>query len=120
MAKKDVQEYYYTMLNQYLEMKNDLKDFDEALKNGYITEDRLVEVQDEIAKVKQNLERIQYIMWLFYLPNKKSKRKKLKISGDALYNYFKDIGVDTEALKNENSEVLIHLRKELKQFKESK
>ena len=51
MAKRDVQDYYYTMLNQYLEMKNDLKDFDEALKNGYITEDRLAEVQDEIAKV---------------------------------------------------------------------
>jgi hypothetical protein len=29
------------MQNQYLEMKADLKDFDQALKDGHITEDQL-------------------------------------------------------------------------------
>ena len=52
MALIDVKEYYYTMLNQYLEAKNDLKDFESALHDGYITEDRLVGVQEEVEKLK--------------------------------------------------------------------
>ena len=35
MAVKDVKEYYYKMFAQYLEMKNDLADFEEALKNPH-------------------------------------------------------------------------------------
>ena len=58
MALIDVKEYYYTMLNQYLEAKNDLKDFESALQDGYITEDRLVGVQEEVEKLKSNLDSI--------------------------------------------------------------
>ena len=34
MALKDVKYYYYTMLNQYLEMKADLADFQQAFADG--------------------------------------------------------------------------------------
>lgn len=43
MAIIDVKRYYYEVLNQYLEMKEDIADFEEALKAGYITEDKLEE-----------------------------------------------------------------------------
>ena len=32
MAVKDVKRYYYAMLNQYLEMKADLADFEQAFE----------------------------------------------------------------------------------------
>ena len=41
MAIKDVKQYYYSMQAQYLEMKADLQDFEEALAAGYITEEQL-------------------------------------------------------------------------------
>ena len=82
MALIDVKEYYYTMLNQYLEAKNDLKDFESALQDGYITEDQLVGVQEEVEKLKSNLDSIQYIMYWFELPKRKGKKAKFIAAQD--------------------------------------
>ena len=40
MAINDVRYYYYTMLSQYLEEKQNLEDFSEALKDGHISEEK--------------------------------------------------------------------------------
>ena len=48
MAIKDAKQYYYTMLNQYLEMKADLADFEQALADGHITEEQLEAVREEV------------------------------------------------------------------------
>ena len=47
MAIQDVRQYFYTMLSQYLEEKENLADFEEALKNGLITEEQMQEAMDE-------------------------------------------------------------------------
>lgn len=52
MAIKDVKVYFYNMLGQYLEMKEDLKDFDQALKDGHITEDKLEEVYKDVQDLR--------------------------------------------------------------------
>ena len=41
MAVRDVREYYWQLKAQYEEMERDLADFDEALKNGFITEEQV-------------------------------------------------------------------------------
>ena len=64
MALRDVKEYYFKMLSQYLEMKADLADFEQALKDGFITEDQLQAAFEEVNKVQQNYERLSYIMYL--------------------------------------------------------
>ena len=61
MAVKDVKEYYYKMFAQYLEMKNDLADFEEALKNGFITEEKLAEVKDTVNSLELNYQRLLYV-----------------------------------------------------------
>ena len=58
MAVKDVKEYYYKMLAQYLEMKADLADFEQALKDGFITEDQVVEAKEELA-IPEDIETIK-------------------------------------------------------------
>jgi len=45
MAISHVKKYMYTMQNQYLEMKADLEDFNQALKDGHITEEQLESVK---------------------------------------------------------------------------
>jgi hypothetical protein len=46
MAIKDVRQYFYTMLDQYLEEKHNLADFEIALKDGLITEEQMQEAYD--------------------------------------------------------------------------
>lgn len=114
MALRDVKEYYYTMLGQYLESKEDLADFNIALKDGYITEDQLEDVKDDVEKLKMNLDRIQYIMYLFELPNRKKKQINAKHINKTLENYFIQNKIDLDSVKSENTSVLDHLRAELK------
>ena len=81
MAVRDVKEYYYKLLVQSAEMKADLEDFEKALKAGYITEDKLDEVKEQVNIIQANFERVGYIMYLLELPNRTSKQaKKIKIS----------------------------------------
>lgn len=117
MAIRDVKEYYYTMLGQYIETKNDLADFAIALKDGHITEEQLEAAKEDVARIKDNLDRIQYIMYLLELPNRKTKQPAFKITNRVLEKYFNDIRVNTQCIKAENDSVLTHLRAELSQLK---
>lgn len=118
MALIDVKEYYYTMLNQYLEAKNDLKDFESALQDSYITEDKLVGVQEEVEKLKSNLDRIQYIMYLFELPKRKGKKAKFIVANEELEKYFAEHKVNLKSITDENTSTLTGLRAEIKKLKE--
>ena len=64
MAVKDVRKYYYTMLAQYLDEKQNLADFEEALKDGLITEEQMQEALDTVASLETNYYRLTYIMYL--------------------------------------------------------
>ena len=119
MALIDVKEYYYTMLNQYLEAKNDLKDFESALQDGQITEDKLVGVQEEVEKLKSNLDRIQYIMYLFELPKRKGKKAKFIEANEELEKYFAEHKVNLKSITDENTSTLTGLRSEIKKLKEA-
>ena len=118
MAVKDVKEYYYKMLAQYLEMKNDLADFEEALKNGFITEEKLAEVKDTVNSLELNYDRLTYIMYLLELPNRRSKHAKHNKANKKLVEAFKDRNADTNAVELENKSALDHFRKELKHLKD--
>ena len=117
MALKDVKEYYFTMLAQYLEMKADLADFEQALKDGFITEDQMQNAFDEVNRVQQNCERLGYILYLFELPNKKAKKIKYNKMHSQLVNLFKSKKADTESVEIENCDALKIFREELKKLK---
>ena len=73
MAQREFLEYYYKVEGQYLEMKADLEDFNEAFKNGYITEDKLDEVKSQIAELQVNYDRLTWVKELLDKPNRKKK-----------------------------------------------
>lgn len=118
MALIDVKEYYYKMLNQYMEMKADLADFEQAVRDGHITEDQLATVKEDFTAVEQNYNRLTYIMYLFELP--KTKKKKLKYkknkSNQQLDTYMKFTKSDVESVMDENTSMIAHLRAELKEL----
>lgn len=106
MAVKDVKDYYYKIQAQYIEMKEDLADFEKALKNGYITEDQVEAVKDDVAKLEQNYQRITYILYLLDLPKRKSKREKFNHYNKKLLNSFEENKSSLESVSEENKNLL--------------
>ena len=117
MAIIDVKRYYYEVLMQYLEMKEDIADFEEALKSGYITEDKLDEVKNDIYLVKENLDRLSYIMHLLNLPKRKEKQTKYKQQNSKLEKYFELNNATAENVIKENTNVLKHFKEAIVEIK---
>lgn len=116
MAIKDVKEYYFKMLGQYMEMKADMADFEQALKDGFITEEQLQAAMEEVNKVQQNYDRLTYIMYLLELPRKDSKKVRYNNSNRKLVAAFKERKADIESIDYENNCALKAFRDELKQL----
>jgi hypothetical protein len=120
MALVDVKSYYYKMLAQYLEMKADLADFEQALQDGFITEDQVVEAKEEVNKLEENYHRLTYIMYLLEMPKRPSRRKKFEKSNEKFMKRFKQVGADIDSIVDENTSCLMHFRDELNKLKENK
>lgn len=110
MAIADVRQYYYNMLVQYLEEKQNLADFEEALKNGLITEDQMQEALETVAELEKNYYRLVYIMYLIDMPNKKAKKKLYMRQNKIILDELKSLGADIDAIKQENTDALIHFK----------
>ena len=117
MAIKDVKCYYYQMQAQYLEMKADLADFEQALQDGFITEEQLVAAKEEVVKIKNNYDRLSYIMYLLEVPNRKNKKAQFhSVNASVLGLLSSQAATDIEVIL-ENRSALDQLRKELNQLK---
>lgn len=116
MALRDVKEYYFKMLGQYFEMKADLADFEQALKDGFITEDQMQAAIEDVDKVKQNYERLSYIMYLLNLPNRKSKQEKYIKMNKKLVAEFEARQADTKSVELENRDALKAFREEMERL----
>lgn len=119
MAIKDVREYYFTMLAQYLEEKQNLNDFAEALKDGYITEEQLIEAQNIVAGLEENYHRLTYIMYLLEMPNKKEKKARYISQNNILVNEFSSLGADISSVQDENLAALKHFRLKLAELRKN-
>ncbi len=117
MAIKDVRDYYYTMLAQYLEEKQNLEDFSDALKEGLITEEQMQDAIENVAKLEENYHRLAYIMYLFNMPNRATKKQAYTKQYKNILDELKNLGADVDAVKNENTDALILFKAALKKLK---
>jgi hypothetical protein len=118
MAIKDVRNYFYNMLVQYLEEKQNLQDFSEALKDGLITEEQMTEAMQTVTELENNYHRLAYIMFLFDMPNRPDKKQKYIVQNKLVLDEFKQLGVDIDSIKQENTDMLAHFKAALKTLKE--
>lgn len=116
MAVKDVEEYYYKVQAQYLEMKEDLADFEKALKEGYVTEEKVKEATDELYQVQVNYERLSFIVYLLNLPKRKRKREKTKKADAKLLEEFKNKKADEQSVIEENKATLAKFKEKIKKI----
>lgn len=117
MAIKDVRQYYYTMLSQYLEEKQNLADFEEALKEGLITEDQMNEAIEVVSGLETNYHRLVYIMYLLNMPNRGSKKAAYVNQYKNILKELQSLGADEDSIKKENEDALIHFKAALKALK---
>ncbi len=120
MAIQDVHQYFYTMLSQYLEEKENLADFEEALKEGLITEDQMQEAMDNVAALEANYHRLAYVMFLLDMPKRKSKKTDYVKHYQKILDELKRLGADIDSVKNENTDALIHFKAALKALKDER
>jgi hypothetical protein len=119
MARKDVQQYFFNMLGQYLEEKQNLADFEEALKDGYITQEQMQEALDNVASLETNYHRLVYIMYLLDMPNRGTKKANYVRQHKAILDELKKLGADIDSVKEENTDALIHFKAALKSLKKT-
>jgi len=119
MAIKDVKNYYYQMQAQYLEMKADLADFEQALQDGFITEDQLEAGREEVLKIENNYDRLSYIMYLLEMPNRSTKKLGYAKTNKAVLNFLTSHEATETEVILENKSALEQLRKELNKLKKA-
>lgn len=119
MAVKDVRNYFYTMLCQYIEEKQNLADFEDALKEGYVTQEQMQSAMENVAALEENYHRLVYIMYLLDMPNKKEKKSAYTRQHKTILEELKRLGADIDSIKEENSDALIHFKTALEALKRS-
>ena len=116
MAVKDVKEYYFKLIAQKAELEADLADFEEALKNGFITEEQMQAAKDELIPYQINLDRLTYIIYLLELPNRKAKKAKFANQNKKVLNELEKRKADEQSVIAENKSALDAFRKEVKEL----
>lgn len=117
MALKDVRHFYFSTLCQYLEEKQNLADFKEALEAGNITEEQMQDVMSAVDKLEENYHRLAYIMYLFSLPARKEKRRRFSEQYTEVAAEFAKLGVDENSITLENAEALKLFKAKLNELK---
>ena len=116
MAARDVKEYYFKLIAQKAELEADLADFEEALKNGFITEEQMQAAKDELIPYQINLDRLTYIMYLLELPNRKAKKVKFAKQNKKILDELGKRNADEQSVISENKSALDGFRKEVKEL----
>jgi archaellum component FlaC len=119
MAVKDVRNYFYTMLMQYIEEKQNLADFEEALKEGHITEEQMQEAMETVRELETNYHRLAYVMYLLDMPNRDHKKAGYVKQHKTILEELERLGADIDSIKEENSDALIHFKAALESMKKS-
>lgn len=108
MARRDVVNYYISVQNQYFEMLDDIKDFDEALKLGKFTQEQYEQALTLVEKVRDNYNMWSYMILLLNEPSKKKKKANFKRQNAKVYDYLANSG--SCYIKEENEDVLKKLK----------
>lgn len=112
MALKDVKVYYLKIQDTYLSCKENEEELINEYKQGNISQEQVENYKQYVEKLKVNYDRLAYIMYLFNLPTRPSKR--IKNNNSKLLKYFKDNKATEDYIQLENTNILTELQKIIK------
>lgn len=109
MSRKDVENYYNLICNDYHELLTTLNELEEAVKENMVSPERLDNMKVLFEPIKNNYMTWSYLMYLLNKPVKKSKHKRYEGQNKHLVDdkfspeqALKENGVILNELKNKN------------------
>lgn len=108
MSVRAVKKYYDQICEQYCEMLQDIREFEEYAKSGLVEPERIERLKDQIAPIKQNYERWSYMMFLLNQPERKSKHRRYRDQNRKILKNL-DSSNSIEATIQENDEARKHI-----------
>ena len=108
MAVKQVKDYYNQICEQYQEMLENIKDFEELATQGLVEPERVDRLKEQIEPIKINYERWCYMMFLLNQPQRKSKQTRYKREQQKLLAKITPSNT-ADGVIQENAEAMKHI-----------
>lgn len=90
MAMKHLKNYYQQVEKLYLDLASELKELEEDFKKGECTEEELQNLLIPVNNIKENYQRLSYVLFLLYQPKRDEKKPKYDKENKDLVKYFND------------------------------
>ena len=117
MSIKDVRKYYAQVEQQFFEMNQTAKELNEECSKGNIPQSMVDQAEQMVLPLKQNYERLSYIMYLFNKPNKKKKTKQYVRQNKVLADSLEKINATDMDCIEEDYDVLKRFKEYVKELK---
>ena len=105
MAKKDVDNYFKQICDDYKDMLEALHDMEEEASKNLISPEQLEATKSQVDVIKNNYMRISYIMYLLNRPNNKKKHSRY----DKNYKFNKADTLD--GIKEEDKSIINNIKR---------
>ena len=119
MAIRDFNLYLANVQAQVLATKNDLADFEQGLKDGYVTEQQVEDLRAEYQRIDDNYQRLLYVGYLLELPKSKWRKKRFRRKHDDLEIYLDKANATEDKIIKENEIAMELIKNEIKKLKTS-
>lgn len=115
MAIKHLRKYYKQVENMYIELLSDLHEMEEDFKKGECTEEELNNLLIPVNNIKDNYQRLSYVLYLLYQPNRDKKKSKYERQNKEMLDYFKSKGMTQEQEIKKEEDALKLFKKQLRE-----
>ena len=119
MAIRDFNLYLANVQAQVLATKNDLADFEQGLKDGYVTEQQVEDLKAEYQRMDDNYQRLLYVGYLLELPKSKWRKKRFRRKHDDLEIYLDKANATEDKVIKENEVAMELIKNEIAKLKTS-
>ncbi len=119
MAIRDFNLYLANVQAQVLATKNDLADFEQGLKDGYVTEQQVEDLRAEYQRMDDNYQRLLYVGYLLELPKSKWRKKRFRRKHDDLEIYLDKANATEDKVIKENEVAMELIKNEIAKLKTS-
>ena len=104
MARRDFDNYYNQICNQYFELQQVLEDLSKEVSEGMIEPERIEQLKQTIVPVENNYRTLGYIKYLLDKPIRKQKEARYKNMSKKLLKQCE--GRTREDLVKENNDII--------------
>lgn len=118
MALADVKKYYKIFEQTHNDAAKDLEELKDLCRQGLVTQDKIDDLSEEFETDDYMYQFFSYIMYLWNLPRRNSKRKKVLTKDEKIREKFKLVKLTEDEQKLENENVLKNFRQKIDKIKE--